>query len=112
MKQAHETVAFLDSLIQSYVAEGSSAGTPEATESVLRNIDLVREVILTDLSHENWGLPVYSIFLFRNDCGSISFCANLRYSHRDAPLPDDEVLARLREFWRTYIDFERRPKSV
>ncbi|VTS06875.1 hypothetical protein [Tuwongella immobilis] len=110
MKTASETLDLLDYLINAYVIGGASAGTPEATESVLRNLDLVREAILMDLSMEDWRLPVYSGFLFRNDCGSISFCARQRFLAGNTPIADEVLLTKLREFWLKYFEFERRPK--
>ncbi|VTS07752.1 hypothetical protein [Tuwongella immobilis] len=109
MKSASGTIDLLDYLIHAFVSGGSSAGTPEATEEVLRQLDFVREAILTDLSLKEWqGLPIYSSYLFHSGCGSGSFCARQRNS--DSSLANDVVLARLREFWLKYYDFERRPK--
>lgn len=111
MKSASETLDLLDFLIHAFVSGGSSAGLPETTEAVLRQLDFVREAILTDVSVTSWkGLPVYSSFLFHSGCGSGSFCAKQRHLNSDRPLSDAQLLRMLREFWLQYYEFERRPK--
>lgn len=111
MKSASETIDLLDYLIDAFVRRGSSAGTPEATEEVLRQLDFVREAILNDLSLQEWqGLPIYSSYLFNSGYGSGSFCGRQR--NKDSSLSNDTLLAGLREFWEGYFSYEHRPKRA
>lgn len=112
MMTASDILDFLDDLIASCLTDSPPSTSPEVTEAVLRNLDLVREAALTSIDLRDGPLPAYSGHLFRNGCGSISYCAKQRYLAGDEPLSDEELLARLRAFWADYLVSERRPRRT